>query len=427
MPGFEVIGRERPASIGTWLAVRDGAGNHRGALRLDPAVSADTEMLRGVIDRVAAVRDLALPGVLPIVDLVVDAGQVWLITETPAEPTLAGVAPNMLGDPVAVAVAVLRTLLALHAAGMAHGAVGPDTVVLAPGGAALIEAGLLIATKSAEAADLEQMPLDVRGWSDLVRGIADRSPGEVADRLRTAAATAELSGLAAAGDLLAGSTPSSVPVAGPAAGPVANEPTQLGVRDSRLAAEPAAPPAGSEQTQLGARRPVPTAAPTGELSFGPGVPGPGRAVTTPTPGWAPVGPAVRRPRRRLRPLGGLLTLLVVGAVLAYLFLYAGNPLQVTSATVAPAADPGAACDVTVDVVGTIHTNGKAGTISYQWVRNDGEVSAVLTEPVAEGTETAQVHLQWKFTGSGQYVAESTLHVLTPNPLQATGGFTYSCP
>jgi hypothetical protein len=48
-------------------------------------------------------------------------------------------------------------------------------------------------------------------------------------------------------------------------------------------------------------------------------------------------------------------------------------------------------------VGTITTNGKAGSITYQWVRSDKVSVPQQTVTVAAGLTTVQVHLQWTFT------------------------------
>jgi serine/threonine-protein kinase len=135
----------------------------------------------------------------------------------------------------------------------------------------------------------------------------------------------------------------------------------------------------------------------------------------------------RRRGGRRHLLGGLVTALVVAAALLYLYQTRAAPLTVVEARVAPAAEPGQACDVTVDVVGTVRTNGNPGTITYEWTRSDGETAGPLTETVADGTDGIDVHLLWTLSGSGRYLATATLRVLEPNPVQAEGSFTYDCP
>ncbi|MFC4943826.1 hypothetical protein [Pseudonocardia sp. GCM10023141] len=146
-------------------------------------------------------------------------------------------------------------------------------------------------------------------------------------------------------------------------------------------------------------------------------------TAAPTPTW-PVAAPLRRTRRRSQ-TGGVITALIAVAVLAFL-LTRPEHLRVTAATVAPAVEPGTSCDVTVDVVGTATTNGKPGVLTYQWVRSDGQVSAELTQSIADGETAPQVHLMWTFSGSGTYPASATLRVLRPDPVDAVGHFTYSC-
>src|SRR5690606_33839230 len=109
---------------------------------------------------------------------------------------------------------------------------------------------------------------------------------------------------------------------------------------------------------------------------------------------------------------------IVAAVGGYLWWQRQNPLAVTAATVAPAEPPGDQCDVTVDVVGTVQTNGRPGTITYQWIRSDGETSGVLDQTVAAGAASVQVHLFWSFSGRGRYDATATLQILAPSPMEA---------
>jgi hypothetical protein len=116
---------------------------------------------------------------------------------------------------------------------------------------------------------------------------------------------------------------------------------------------------------------------------------------------------------------------VVAAVLGYLLLYKPARLAVLGATVT-AANPGRACDVTVDVVGSVHTNGQPGTITYQWTRSDGETTGPLTQSVDAGATSTDVHLLWKLAGRGRYAAHATLRVVDPTPVQADGGFSYDC-
>jgi hypothetical protein len=58
-------------------------------------------------------------------------------------------------------------------------------------------------------------------------------------------------------------------------------------------------------------------------------------------------------------------------------------------TVTPPTD---ACNGSYDLLGTIATNGKAGSVSYQWVRSDGAATKRLNVNVPDGQRTTAVHL-----------------------------------
>ncbi|GGR65967.1 hypothetical protein GCM10010269_00660 [Streptomyces humidus] len=136
----------------------------------------------------------------------------------------------------------------------------------------------------------------------------------------------------------------------------------------------------------------------------------------------------RRRRQRRGVLGGwLLPAVVLIAVLAYLAWQRHAPaLAVTGATV-HTDSAGPACDGTATVVGTLHTNGRAGTVSYRWKRSDGTVSGVLRQQVAKDAHRTDVALRWTFDGHGTVRATATLEVLSPDPADASATFTYACP
>lgn len=219
--------------------------------------------------------------------------------------------------------------------------------------------------------------------------------------------------------------------------------TQLGHRehgddDRRQPAhqpESAAPQAGPDATRLGRREGAPhVVAGAGETGRGQRTPPPGPPAEAVRfgPGVPPLA-VWNAPNRRPTPsrtgpasvvLATVATAAFVGLVV-WLLLSRPATMQVTGAAVM-VADPGIACDVTVDVVGTIDTNGQAGTVRYQWQRSDGTSSAELVETVDSGVTSVRVHLMWTLAGKGRYPARATLRVLAPNPTEAVGGFSYRC-
>jgi hypothetical protein len=116
-------------------------------------------------------------------------------------------------------------------------------------------------------------------------------------------------------------------------------------------------------------------------------------------------------------------LLAIGVV-GVLWWRQRNPLDIVGAEVGTATGTG--CDVTVDVVGTVRTNGRGGTFSYRWIRSDGGRSDLLEQSVADGAESVQVHLYWTFRGQGTYRATATLEVVAPTASRASATYTYAC-
>ncbi|MFD8305032.1 hypothetical protein ACFV29_22220 [Streptomyces sp. NPDC059690] len=160
------------------------------------------------------------------------------------------------------------------------------------------------------------------------------------------------------------------------------------------------------------------------LRFGPGVTAAveHRLHRTLAPASPPPPPRTRW--RRLR--RHALPTLVVLAVLAFLLWQRSAPsVQVSgvAVTVRPAV---LGCDDTADVVGLVTTNGRAGTISYRWVRSDGTASGVLREVTVRGQKTARLHLRWTYRGKGHRGAQAELRILSPAHRESTARFTYDC-
>jgi hypothetical protein len=170
--------------------------------------------------------------------------------------------------------------------------------------------------------------------------------------------------------------------------------------------------------------PAPTVRADEELRFGPGVPVPPAA----TPGWPATAPA-RRPRPLWRRLVSMLSSLLTLALLVVVGLYLWqrlSPLVVESATVAVPRPAGKRCNVTVDVVATVRTNGRGGVIRYQWFRSDAPPGAVLTEQVGSGQRTATLTLKWTFSGVGTTTETATVNIIEPSPIQAGTQVAYRC-
>lgn len=207
----------RDTRHGTWHALLPARSGDPalGALRVDRALLAPEGTRERLAAAVLAVGRLRLPGVLGTVDLVAEAGEVWLLTSRPPVPTVAdlldatGAATGDASGPDAGSVASVlnetaQTLLALHAAGLTHGALGTDTVVCAPDGVALLAESAL-GTVLGDARAAAGREADVLAWAALARTLADAWTGAgtpAADLFARCSATAESEGLAAARDAL---------------------------------------------------------------------------------------------------------------------------------------------------------------------------------------------------------------------------------
>jgi hypothetical protein len=138
-----------------------------------------------------------------------------------------------------------------------------------------------------------------------------------------------------------------------------------------------------------------------------------------------------RPRPRRRRWAGVLSSLLTFAIVAGIAAYVWNKthqqtLKVTAATVSVANPDKIGCDSTVDVVGTIFTNGNGGPITYQWTK-DGQNLPVGTVTAASGQQQVRVDLRWLLQGKGTHQAAAILQVFTPNVVsQQSATFTYKC-
>jgi serine/threonine protein kinase len=140
----------------------------------------------------------------------------------------------------------------------------------------------------------------------------------------------------------------------------------------------------------------------------------------------PTVPRRRRSRRLAGLLSSLLTFAIVAGIGAYVWNKTHQTLKVTSATVV-VADPGKiTCNATVDVVGTIFTNGKGGPVTYQWTK-DGQNLPTGTVTAASGQQQVRVDLKWNLRGKGTHHAVAIFQVFTPNVISAqSASFTYEC-
>ncbi len=172
-------------------------------------------------------------------------------------------------------------------------------------------------------------------------------------------------------------------------------------------------------------------APSGSAPVGPARAGT-RQPTTTRP-KVPRPPMAYRPRfwwqRTVSVLSGIATLVLIAAAAWTGWQWwqrSQDHVKVSAVAVAPATPLAGKCNVRADIVGTLTTNGKSGTVSYEWVRSDGQRTGVLQQSVATGQTIVQVHLIWEFRGKGTLPAAATLRVVSPGPIEGSATFTYSC-
>ncbi|WP_117208349.1 hypothetical protein [Allorhizocola rhizosphaerae] len=453
---YEVRGLQRQTRVGAWHVLSDQDGQPRGGLLLNEVSQAESQRLDSVLGATAD-----LPGLLKVIA----RHGLWLITAQPAAPTLAQTlaARVALPEPVALAIAVdvAETLAALHASQTAHGALDLNSVILGVDGHALLAecgyAHALAGTKPGPGHD-------VTAWVRLLRDLAAPRHADTARQLLLRAAdTAEHTGGSAglaealavlssnAGQvngfgersalaMLAALVPQppthpsavedvveTVPV-GQSSGTGDNAvtvpvPPNRTVRMPDIAQQETLQPAQLALQQQRQKEDV--------LRYGRGVaslPQPRQAEST--PGW--VEEPYTRPKRpnpwRRRIFGAISTVvtLVLLAVVAFWLIERLRPLQISSATVSLAQDPSNQCDVKVHVIGTIKTNGAAGTVTYRWLTSDGRTQGPLSVAFNLGETEQNVPMFWDFKGRGTFEAKATLEILTPAHLEASKEFTYSC-
>lgn len=424
--------RLRTTRAGTWFPALGPDDQPAGLLLLHPAVT--LRVLRPTIGRLAR---LGLPGVLPTLpDLVTQAGRNWLVATASPAPTLADLldkGPHRgPGNAAALLADVAVTLLEVHDAGLAHGGVGPQAVVLGTAGTALLTDWGTDQRASAAG--------DLRAWCELAGLLAQHwCPGPVAraavlaravhaaERLGPAdgfeAALDQLQVLAAAtprDELAAAAGRVSAPTRrrAPAPPPEVTEPAEPELALEPVALEPPGrEPAACDQPTA-PHRPAPP-----HLVAPHPVAGPLPAPAPQPPGsWARVRPVV---------LAVALALALLGA--AVLVVRAFEPERPKAPGTAPAAPldirsvavqsrrTGSICVVTASVT----TNGQPGRVVYRWIGENGSQSVATVSTSAGGYEM-EIGLLWS-SGSPPLPGSSvTLQILEPRPGTTTETMPLGC-
>jgi tRNA A-37 threonylcarbamoyl transferase component Bud32 len=189
----------RVGACGTWWSAGTASGQPMALLQLEPELIVQPAARDRIATAVAAVRTINPAGVLRTTELLVDARRAWLMVAGVPTSTLADLLTahsNLPGGAAAgLAVDVAAALRELHAAGLSHGALAVDTVVLTKAGAAtLSEVGVLAAAHGLPT----DIGRDVATWSALARQLAAATTGREAELLLAAATIADTGDLVTA-------------------------------------------------------------------------------------------------------------------------------------------------------------------------------------------------------------------------------------
>jgi hypothetical protein len=217
--------------------------------------------------------------------------------------------------------------------------------------------------------------------------------------------------------------PAPVPVRAPADMGQPHSPTDVVKRGPE---EPAAPATQASQVP---EHPAPDGRPPGIVRYGPGVPATlsaSQGQLTAERVWhpRPTANASRRPARLGALLGSVLTVILLAASGALLYLRLHHvPFRVIGVTITRQAHTGCG----VDVTGRITMNGSAGTVSYQWVFGPArQALQPLSQPVAAGQRAAYVTVAVEGQGRGSAREMVTLQVLGPDPAADSTALAISC-
>ena len=438
-------------------------------------------------------------GIARILDVVSAGGETYAVVEPHSGPPLsalleASTRPGRLGawsgDPGTAAAVLLDVgdaCLALRTAGLAHGALSPETVVVDGEGVAQVrEPGLRIALVGAvpnpdwDAFAFGAIIGQVRAaWTapgapfgdalDRARQLAAPDPGTPNLELAVAEIRRAASALPAGWEqrprlrravaAWTSTQPGPVAIAAPPTDALADPGATLVDLPPRDRQAPGAtfadPPAGAPgATAIDAEPrytfamasaaatarptpvPRPSAVPTSPLRIGspptaprrPPPPAAAAAVATP-PATSGPRPRHSRKRRLLTDLAIVLAAAVVALVVALLLRGRSSveSVQVLGAHVSTSA-PTIGCGGQAVVAGFITTNGGDGTVEYAWSRSDGVATdGPHRQDVGADTTSIPVSFELTVTGTGSLREDITLTITSPARLGPyTTTVAYSC-
>ncbi|WP_437966465.1 protein kinase [Sorangium sp. So ce260] len=136
--GYTIVASlDSPAPAEAYRAL--DADGREVTLYVQEDVGLDAEAFRGELDRLLSASP-AMHGTVPVIAGGMEGNAGWIAARPSDDPSVEDLLPRLRSVAYELAVDVARTLGAAHALGLAHGDVGPHTVVVTSQGAAILRA-----------------------------------------------------------------------------------------------------------------------------------------------------------------------------------------------------------------------------------------------------------------------------------------------
>jgi hypothetical protein len=360
-----------PLREGWGGTLRDGRYRRTGLRVTVQDIRPELTVTPGLVDRLASIgrRAAAIrnPHVLAVYDLVEGDGALELFAEWTEAPTLAASLRRREIDSheaVAIVDGVLAGLEALHAAGLFHGRIGGETVVVEPGGRArLAELAVCAAAAPPGAGPQTDLRAAARLGLELLRGSGRR----LEPVRRVLEPALDTTGSTDAASLRAA-------VAGAAA--------SVFGRGGQQRAAAAGRPRGRRRRWITGIAALALLAGAGTVA----------------------GIALLGGQEAPRPSG---------------------PLAIGSDTALTVTPSSGGCNTTFVFVGRGSVSG-TGTLMYRWEQSDGQSTATTPLPITANDGAFQLTQAWRLQGTQSVDASMTLHILSPVNKTFKRPFRYAC-
>ncbi|MGK4001639.1 hypothetical protein WMF31_03365 [Sorangium sp. So ce1036] len=136
--GYTIVASlDSPAPVGAYRAL--DASGHEVTLYVQEDALLDADVFRAELERLLSLPP-AVRGIEPVIAGGTEGGAGWAAARTGEDPSVEALLPRLRPVAYELVADVARTLGAAHALGLAHGDLGPHTVVITEGGAAVLRA-----------------------------------------------------------------------------------------------------------------------------------------------------------------------------------------------------------------------------------------------------------------------------------------------